>query len=264
MTTAKHILKQYGIFIVVGLILILCTGSYFAGYRIDQGGITRVGTVTLIGLPEQTAVYIDQSRRVRASSGTVELALTPGTHSVIVDSPNNQPWNEVFGVTTSGNTVLAPIFVPVTPEKTLILGADQTRANETIRATTLPTKILPLYFQNNCVAVYVFNGRIVAEATNNEGCVPPPYLCAPESPECAPTVVFSPAGPLHSVLPFPGRSDALVISAGTLVYSVEIDPREPQFFAPLFKGSVTGAMVWDDTSIAVTNGKTVVVLPLPQ
>jgi hypothetical protein len=65
-----------------------------------------------------------------------------------------------------------------------------------------------------------------------------------------------------AVVPFPGRKDALIVAAGKTVFAIEIDPREPQFIAPIFKGSLTGLASWSATSIVVTNGTEVVELPL--
>ncbi len=63
-------------------------------------------------------------------------------------------------------------------------------------------------------------------------------------------------------MPFPGRDDALVVWAGTALYVVELDPREPQFVAPVFKGAIKGAAPWSATSVVVTNGTEDVELPL--
>lgn len=260
-------LKSYWLLIVVVVIIVAVSGSYFAGYRFDAAGITRVGTVSMSGLPEGTNVYIDASRKVRVTGGKVSLPLSPGTHNVIVESKDNEPWNEIFTVAPAADTALSPILVPVTPGKALVIGADIQKAL-TLMRSPLPTKAKPLVLDSGCALVYVSGSRIIAEGTTTPSCTPPPYLaCADISSEnptgaCAPTIIFSPAGPIHAVLPFPGRSDALVVAAGNIGSTVELDPREPQFYAPFFRGAITGGASWTDHSIVLTNGTEVLEISL--
>lgn len=262
-------LKSYWFLILVVLLITVVALGYFAGYRVDQVGITRVGTISVTGLPEKAVVYIDASRRVRASGGTAELSLTPGSHSIIVDSEGNNPWNEIVTVETAGHTTVSPILVPTSIKKALVIGADQEKAITLARSVTLPTKQKPLTLASGCASLYASGGRVIAEATTSPACAAiPAYLsCAPKSAEnpsggCAPTLIFTPSAALRAIIPFPGRQDALIVWAGNLVYAVEIDPREPQFFAPIFKGSVTGLAPWSTSSVVVTNGTQVVELPL--
>lgn len=262
-------LKSYWLLVLVVVLVILIAAGYFTGYRLDGGGITRVGTLTLTGLPEKTAVYIDASRRVRASGGKAELSLTPGTHSVIVDSEGNDPWNEIVEIEPAKDVTVSPILVAASIKKVMILGADKDKALALTRTISLPTKARPLALANGCASVYASGGRIIAEATTSPSCAAiPPYLsCAPASSEnpsgaCAPTIIFTPSAALSAVIPFPGRQDALIVWAGKLVYVLELDPREPQFFAPIFKGAVTGVAPWSAASVIVTNGTEVLELPL--
>lgn len=262
-------LKAYWLLVLILVALGVVAGGYFAGYRLDGAGIAKVGTLTLTGLPEKTAIYIDAARRVRAAGGEAVIPLTPGTHSVIVDSAGNDPWNEIVSITSAADTRIAPLLVSASIAKTSIVGADAQKAMALARATTLPTKAKPLTLVNGCALIYASGGRVIAEATTSPSCAAvPPYLsCAPASSEnpsgtCAPTLIFTPSAALSAVIPFPGREDALIVWAGKLVYVVEIDPREPQFFAPIFRGAVTGIAPWSASSIAVTDGTQVVELPL--
>jgi hypothetical protein len=263
MNSLVKTLKSHWLVWLVLALLIALAGGYIAGYRLDQAGFTRVGTLIVTGLPEKSTVYVDAARRISPVGGKAEIALTPGTHSVIVDSANNQPWNEIVTITQATNTTLAPIFVPTKIERKVIVGADRDNGLALARSTFMPTYTAPLMLENGCVRVYVEGAHIVAEAaTTTPSCASSPYLCTPGTNQCAPTIVFSPRGAIHAVLPFPGRQDALVVAAGSLVYAIETDPREPQYFAPLFKGAVTGAALWSPTSVIITNGTLVIELPL--
>ncbi len=98
----------------------------------------------------------------------------------------------------------------------------------------LPTLMAPLSL--GCAEVYVSNNRVIATAasTSPACATPPDYLCSAGS--CAPTIIYSPAAPLHSVIPFPGRTDALIVATGEWVYTIGLDPRTPQYFAPILQG----------------------------
>jgi hypothetical protein len=115
-----------------------------------------------------------------------------------------------------------------------------------------------------CAVVYASGNKIIAEATTTPetSCTPPAFLC--ESGTCAPTFVHVPAETLRSILPFPKRDDALVVAAGGLIYVIELDPREPQFFAPLFKGVFAAATSWSDNAVAGTDGTKTFAIPLSE
>ncbi len=255
-------LKSYWILILIVVLFAAGLIGYFAGYRLDQGGITRVGTLVLTGLPDGTAVYLDQARRVYASDGTAHSDFLPGTHSVIVDSPGNQPWNELFTISPSEQTTLAPIFVPVTLAARPLSGEDAARGLALVRAAKLPTKAAPLTLADGCTLLYASGARLIADAATSSCAVLPEYLCAPDAAGCASTIVYSAAEPIRSVAAFPGRDDALVVVTGHLVFVLEVDPREPQFFAPLFKGPTIGAAPYSASSTVITNGTTVVEIEL--
>ena len=74
-------------------------------------------------------------------------------------------------------------------------------------------------------------------------------------------MVFPPADRLRAVTVFPGRDDALLISSGSLVHVLELDPRTPRFFAPLYdRGEAPKAIPWTEDSILVEDGEMVLEL----
>ncbi len=261
-------LKAYWFLILVIIVILGCAAGYFAGYRLDQGGIVRVGTLSMTGLPEKSTVYIDSTRRVRPNGGDVSLSLTPGAHTIIVDAPDQEPWNELFTIAASADTALSPILVPRKVERRLIIGADQAKGFALVRSTVLPTKQKPLVIENGCAMVYVSGSRIIAEGTTTPACALPAYLSCPEKSAenplggCAPTILYAAKDPIRSVLAFPGRTDAIIFVAGSLASVLEADPREPQFIAPIFKGAVAGIAPWSPQSVVVSTGSQVIELPL--
>ena len=263
MTVVLKALKAYGLLITIMLILAGTFGGYIAGYRLDQGGITRAGTLVLIGLPPHTNVYIDQVRLIKVTDERTIITLTPGTHSVIIETHNYQPWNEIFTITQGAETNLKPILVTEKPKGKVLEGADAAHGLALIEAGVIPTQSAPLSLSNGCAQAYLLGTHIVAELATTTPCAtPPPYLCSSGTDLCAPAIVYSPNGTVRSIISFPGRDDALIVSAGNLVYVVELDPREPQFFATLFKGPTIGTSPYSEHSIVISNSTEVIELSL--
>lgn len=263
MTQFLTVLKAYWLLIVSLLLIAVITSGYVAGYRLDQGGITRVGTLILTDLPAQTAVYIDQARLVKIAGERAAITLTPGTHSIIIDTQEYLPWNEIVTIEQGKDTTKKPILIPAKPKGVALTGENAQKALAQIQAGIVPTASAPLVLSEGCANVYLSGTHILAERATTTPCAtPPPYLCTADTDVCAPLIVYSPNGVVHSIVPFPSRDDAVIVSAGNLVYVVELDPREPQFFAPLFKGPSIGAAVWSDHSAVVSNGAQVIELSL--
>lgn len=268
METFLKILRGYWFLVGLALIIVIVGAGYFAGYRVDEAGITRVGTLVIHGLPDGAAVYLDKSSRIFAREGTATAALTPGTHSVIVAAAGMQPWNEVFQVAASENVVLPPILVPIKIPATDLSGSDAAAAKALVAAAKLPTKATPLKLADGCALVYASGNRVLADGTTTPTCVPPAYLsCAAKSAEnptgaCATTIIRGNAEPVRAIVPYPGRDDALVVLAGNIVYVLELDPRDPQFIAPIFRDQVTGIAPYATSSVVVTNGSVYEQLPL--
>ncbi|MCI0597655.1 hypothetical protein L0Y34_01095 [Candidatus Parcubacteria bacterium] len=260
-------LKSHWPILLVSFALILPVALYGAGYRVTAGGFTQVGTLVVTGLPSGSTVYTDQARRTYSANGKATIDLLPGTHAVIVDAPDFHPWDELFLVHAGAVTELRPLLVRAALAPRKLTGEERTRAAAVILAWTLPTKEAPLSMKGGCALVYVLDNRIVAEASTTPSCAPPVFLsCETEETNggdlCSPTIIFSPNERLESVSAFPSRDDALVIAAGGSSYVVELDPREPQYFAPLMKGPRMRSAPWSEQSIVISDTKQVYELPL--
>lgn len=242
--------KKYWPWILSFVALCLLVWAFLAGYRLGLDGVTRAGAVVIQELPIGTDVYIDDVRRHVGAHTETRTVLSPGTHSIIVDAPGFQPWNELVEVTHNEDTQVTPILIP---ERINSRALPETEAAIAKRdALPLPTFEAPLVVPDACVQIFTSYNRVIAAPGTD--CEPPPYLCSTDG-TCEPTVVFSPTEELRSVIMLPSRSDALVVSAGKNVYTIEIDPRTPQFFAPLYVGTTPTLGVWGIKSFVVFDSK---------
>ena len=263
------VLKEYWVLWLILILTALGTVGYVFGYRFDAGGVTHVGRLVVTGLPEGSAIYIDKSRRVAASGGRAEADLTPGTHEVIADlTVANDPWIDIVEIVSGTDTIVTPFVIPVKPPVATLTGADAENARALIRANALPTKWTPRTVGDGCMKAYASGNRVIAYAAPADGCTAPAYLaCAETSAEnptgaCAETIIFTGKDPITALIPYPGRTDAVIVGSGKTVSVVELDPRAPQYVAPIFRGTYTGIAPLATSSIVTTDGIAVLKLSL--
>lgn len=259
---AYHLAKHHFVVVAI-LIIILGLGTGYAlGFRFGAGfSIVRTGTLVVTELPEGASVYIDGTERGTArADGIIRAQLLPGNHTVIVSVQNDWPWNELVGIRAKETSVVRPLLIGTATSGRLLEGDEKKAARATILEHTLPSAAFPLRLSGGCASVFVSDNRIIAEATTTASCLPPEFLCIDRS--CEPTIVFSPLESLQAVLPFPRRDDALLVVFGNSIYALELDPRNPRFFAPVLKGikPVLGAL--PDGTPAVEDGESVFILSL--
>ncbi len=245
---AKSVKRNLLLWLVVVFVVVLAI-AFFAGFRPGPGlTLVRVGTLVVADIPAETDVFVDQAYRGTSSGNPVKANLVPGTHSVIVDAPGMQPWNTVIAIEPRQDLTVSPILVPKAPERSLLVGDEADVAADAIRATVLPTEANPLIV--GCNAISISNNRVIAAPAAD--CETPEYLCSEGA--CSPTIVYSPPAPIRSVIPFPGRTDALLVATGEWVNVLDIDPRNPQFFAPLGRGTSPLIAAEDEDSIYLSDG----------
>ncbi len=257
MEQTRTFLSKHIILILLAIVVALVGATYALGYRIEPGGIARVGTLTLTGLPVGTTIYTEETYRMTVKkAGDVSLELGPGNHSVVVNAPNDYPWSTIARITSNQEMHVTPLLVHMNLKVAQLDGADKTLAIRAIATSTLPTPQAPLSTMNGCVNVYVSNNQVIATAaTSTPGCTPPPYLCAGGT--CAETIIYAPVAHLTNVFLYPGRQDALAVAFGGTLYALAIDPSTPQFFAPLVRGATAHYGQLSDGSIVVQDGTTV-------
>ena len=245
--------------LITGMILILAgaTALYSMGYRPGPGlTFVRTGSVVIKGVPAGGVMYVDDLRRTTSTGSDVSLPLVPGDHTLIIDVSADYPWSDIVSIQAKKDTVSQPILIAKNPQKALLSQTDAAKADSQFAATTLPDATHPLRIANGCAQVTVQGNQIIvslassssptsASATTSAApCTPPPYLCV--NNDCSPAIIFSPTRPLTSVILYPGRTDALIVSYGDLVAALEIDPEKPQYFAPIQEGAA--ATIIPDTS----------------
>ncbi|MDB5237279.1 MAG: hypothetical protein JWL88_381 [Parcubacteria group bacterium] len=252
-TEAGSFVRRHILLLLIVVLLVLLFGGYELGYRPGPDlTLVRAGNLVITGVPKGGTVYADQTRRAVSNGKDIRIDLEPGSHSIIVDVKGDNPWNDVISIAPRKDTVASPIFVPLKTVATHITQEQAAQAEKALTTYLLPDEQHPLVLENGCANVYVANNRIVANAATTTSCVPPAFLCVGGT--CATTVVLSPAAPLRSVLQYPGRQDALIVSYGSVLAVLEVNPLKPQFFAPLYQGIQPAAAVFDATHIVVRDG----------
>lgn len=264
MEKALILLRRYALVLAFLAVVLAGVALYAFGFRLSTGGLVRAGTLIVTPAPDGTEVFTDQSRVTRALSGEARVDLLPGSHSLIVSAPGMQPWSELVIIESGKDTVFTPILVPIEPIAKKLTGEERATAVAALLAYSLPTKESPLVLSGGCALVYTSGNRVIADATTTPSCTAPDYLvCAPGTEgTCPSTVIFPPNERLESVSAVPGRDDALVIAAGSQAYVVELDPRQPQFFAPIMKATRVRSAPWTESSIIISDTKDVYELPL--
>ena len=228
--------QQWILAVLVILILALLGGIYSLGYRIGPGlSILKTHTLTINGLAPGTQVFADLTSRGIAKQHSFSIELTPGSHSILANVDGYQPWEGLVTVPENTNASVYAFLIPKTVAPKELLGADALRAQKLIDAAELPTASTTLSLLGGCAEAFVLNNRLLAESTAGTSCAPAPYLEATEGTS-TPTIIFSPVDTIRSVVLYPGRSDAFVITAGTQVYALGLDPRSPQAFSKLISG----------------------------
>ncbi len=267
-TQNRHLHRHpYRYALITGMILILvgATALYSLGYRPGPGlTFVRTGSVVISGVPAGGVIYVDDLRRTTSVGSDVSLPLVPGNHTLIVDVNGEYPWSDVVSITAKRDTLSHPILIAKDAAKSLLGASDTATADPLFAAAILPDNTHPLSIANGCAHVTVQDNQIIvslatsspASATNTAAvlagtstpsCTPPAYLCV--SGDCSPVIVFAPHAPLTSVILYPGRTDALIVSYGDVVAGLEIDPEKPQYFAPIQEG--VAASVIADTNHSI-------------
>ncbi len=250
--------QKHWLVLILGAFLCILIVLHAFGYRVGNNGLpVKVGTLFVTDVPDGTVVFIDSSRRYTVTGGGMRTQLLPGSHEVIVDSGSKYPWNELVTIPEGGETHVRPVLVAIKAVHTPLAPESTQEGVAKLFGQTLPTRERPLILANGCANVFTSGTRIVGEALQKEGCTVPAYLICGEETRaefgvCLPTVIFDSSEGLRNVFAYPGRDDTLIITSGNLAYVLELDPREPRFFAPLIKGPGIRVAPWSDTSVIIS------------
>ena len=174
--------------------------------------------------------------------------------------PQLIPLGELVTVPSGGEIKVRPIFVAKNANEVTLRDLDVDRAELLIHDSVLPSKEAPIKVLGGCATVSVQNGDLLIEPVTADGCTPPAFLC---TGGCEPALLLDPAEPLRAVIPFPNRDDTVIIAFGKSVYALEVDPREPQFFAPIVRGHLPEIASWSQDAIVVREEGAVFTISFP-
>jgi len=242
--------KNNVVLIIFGAIILILVATFMLGFRPASGlSIVRVGTLSIEGLPQGAVIYIDEVRRIVSAGKPISASLIPGNHTIIVDAAGYYPWTDIVEISSKITTVSLPILVV---KETKISDIKKEEGGAVIALTknySLPTKESPLVLSDKCSTFSVSNNRVVAETKNAEGCKDPSFMC--QAGVCTSTIIFAPSSSITSVIPYPGRTDVLIVSYGDTVAVLEVNPLTPQYYAPVYEGKNPVVFPWSAQQLLV-------------
>lgn len=245
--------------LVLVLFFLILGGGYAAGYRLGPGlALERLSTLTITDLPQGTTLYLDEKAQKVPAQGALMLRVLPRDHSILALADGYWPWVAIISV-PQGGLMARSLLIPRSPTVTILAGSARTAAARALSATKLPPETAPLTLPESCIRLYVANNAVIGEPS--EGCTPPPFLCDDSS--CGPTIILSSTEKIASVLPYPGRTDALLVVAGSHVYGLALDPRTPRALAPVLTGNAPQIAALGDGTVVGKDGSTIFSLTLP-
>lgn len=205
------------------------------GWRLDGFGIVRGQEIIITDLPDESVVYLNSIRLGETSGNTHTIRVSPGTHTIIVESPNRWPWHEEVLVSKEhGVTIRAFLSSVAVSGEVLAEGTDEYRhAQEVLQKTSLPSMNTPLEDATLPYHFFVEDNAIIAESV--EGTSLPSSWCL-DAP-CARAVIYEPIETIRSLTFFPKRNDHFLVGFRSSIVALEIDPRAPRTYQPILEGS---------------------------
>jgi hypothetical protein len=263
----KSLLKSHWIVVLlIALIMVLLGGIYTLGYRVGPGlSILRTHTLTINHIASGTVVYADLTPRGTSKGTSISIELTAGNHTILVSADGYQPWENLVtvpeGAGTSVDALLIPVPEQIQPQE--LLGTAEALERASLEQSVLPRESAPLALLSGCANIFVSGNKVLAEAaTTTPGCSLPSYFST-SADALARVIIFSPIDTVHSVVPYPGRTDALVVSVGPQIYALSLDPRIPRAFAPLIKGTAPVLSEGPDGTLYISDDGHMYSLVLP-
>jgi hypothetical protein len=252
--TTLLLIKRWWSLAVLVVFFASGVSGYVAGYRLTSGpNIKRLVALTVSDIPKGADVYIDSVLQSPSKSNVRIFKVLPGNHSLVGNANTFLPWYTLATVPEHDDSLRA-FFIPSNVSVTILTGAEATKAKKNIEKYTPPDKNNPLILADGCVDVYVSRTQVIAEASQKSGCIPPPFLCYENA--CDATIIFSSSERISSVLTYPHRDDALLVSTGRNVYALTLDPREPRVFAPVLQNRAPIVVKNEEGTIVGVDGPT--------
>ncbi len=220
-------------------ILLASLGAYFAGYRILDLKVVKVGSITLASVAAGTTIYLDgeETQAVRESGSVTIRGVLPGEHTVILGRDSYWPWSKEVRVESDAEEIVAPFAVPQSTNGIIIPSTNpryEDIKKEVERATGKTySASAPLLSADGTVALWTEGETIFARWTREGGA--PRWFCK-ESCEEPVTVLTSSETPIRQISFFPGRNDVVLLATREGIFALEIHKEGTQNFQPLYKG----------------------------
>gem|GEM_PF-6829708 len=218
--TFKEIVREQippQIFMVIALVIILVTG-YCVWVTAGSGYISV--TVPLY----RAEIYIDGSLVATSDQANQKMVFSfpEGRHDIIVSRSDYWPWTQTVELKKGVNPTLLPFLVPQKPN----------------------TVHLPAYVFDG--ANTTFDKDYLAKMEIFSA------LAIPES--VAPLLPGTSIRDIRYADFFPGRTDVLIIAAGTKVFALDIVNTDPRNYEPIFEGVSPVFFKDTDNSLFVKDG----------
>ncbi len=231
----NRLLFQYTI-AISGIFLLILFAGYSTGYRLGAGLVlTREQNVIITDIPNNAKIFSDYALHTDVRNNTISISLIPGNHTLLVSAKGYWPWKYMVTIPNNKSITVRAFLIPQVPKGEILSGTKRLQAKKEITNIILPTPAHPLKLTPKCLSLAVSGNQVVATPfLHSSACTPPPYLCLDNT--CSPTIIFSSAKKITSLISYPGRDDAILIGIGNTIYALSIDPRSPRTFAPLIRG----------------------------
>lgn len=233
---------KYFWMVFLSLCIILEIFFYFAGYRFtDNFKIGRSGDLVMTIPHQLTTIYIDNSEKLQTKKDneTVQIKLSPKTHSIIVSKEGYFPWTKTFSVPSNKKIYLSPIFVSQNASGQIITKNDPEywKIRNLIYQNKPQTKINPLTSLNSKEKIWVEeNSIMIYDGFLNKK-------------------VIKPETPINNISFYKDRVDAVIFSTENTIYVIETDPAGSQNFMPIYRGTKPYFAKTDPNFIYVLDGE---------
>jgi len=218
----KHKNKYTGLFIVT-LVILAIVIAYTRGYRFtDSFTLAKVGELSITVPLSGTTIYIDIAEETKTTKNneTVNITLSPQTHSVILAHAGYYPWTKKFRIESEKKIELYPFFVSTNASGVIITNTDPEygKIKYDIATKETPTKAKPKISKDGKVLLYLEDNAIVARTGSTT------------------ISVIQPDTIIRNLDFYKNRSDAVIFSTSNAIYAMEIDKTGGQNFMPIYKG----------------------------
>lgn len=218
--TFKEIVREQippQVFMVIALVIILITG-YCVWLSIGTGYISL--TVPLY----HAEIYIDRSLVATTDQANQKMVFSfpEGRHDIIVSRSDYWPWTQTVELKKGVNPTLFPFLVPQKPD----------------------TVHLPAYVFDGADTTFDKEYLAKMEVFSN--------LAVPES--VVPILPTTTIRDIRYADFYPGRTDVLIIAAGTKVFALDVVNTNPRNYEPIFEGVSPIFFKDTDNSLFIKDG----------